>query len=188
MTLTELLGALSGVLDQIGIPYMIVGSLASAFHGEPRATQDVDVVIDPSIAQLDELMRSFDRASFYVGDGRTALVRRGMFNVVDTTSGWKVDFIIRKDREFSVVELARRLEAQVLGVRVRIAAPEDTVLTKLEWSLISGSDRQVSDAAAIIAVGGADLDWGHLRAWAHHLGVDDLLRRAEAEAAGEPPG
>ena len=90
MNLSELLGWIARTLDEIGIPYMVVGSLASTFHGEPRATQDVDVVIDPSPEQLDDLLLNLDPAVFYVGDVVAALHRRDMFNLVDTTSGWNL--------------------------------------------------------------------------------------------------
>ena len=45
---SELLRAAVAWLDQAGIPYMIVGSYASTFHGEPRMTRDIDVVVDPN--------------------------------------------------------------------------------------------------------------------------------------------
>ena len=175
VTLEQLLLFVTGALDRVGIPYMVVGSLASTVHGEPRATQDVDIVIDPDRAQLDELLAGLDRSVFYVGSAQAALDRRDMFNVVDTTSGWKVDFIIRKDREFSIVELDRRTEVEVLGIRLFVASPEDTILAKLEWSAASGSDRQLADAAAVVLVSGELLDWDHLHRWADVLGVAERL-------------
>lgn len=39
-------------LEAAGIPYMLTGSFAAAFHGSPRATQDIDFVIAPTPAQL----------------------------------------------------------------------------------------------------------------------------------------
>jgi len=178
VTLRDLLEMVAGALDSAGIPYMVVGSLASTFHGEPRATQDVDIVIDPQPDQLAALLRSFDADAFYLGDGQQALARRGMFNVIDVTSGWKVDFIVRRDRPFSTTELNRRIDAEVLGIRLSIATAEDTILAKLEWAATSGSERQLADAAAVIAVSGELLDWEHLRHWAENLGVADQLDRA----------
>jgi hypothetical protein len=175
VTLPELLAALASTLDRIGVPYMVVGSLASAYHGEPRATQDVDVVIDPSADQMAELLNAFDPSLFYVGDGRAALADRTMFNVIELSSGWKIDFIVRRPRAFSVEELERRLEAEIVGIRVFLASAEDTVLSKLEWSAASGSERQLSDAASVVMVQGDTLDWDHLERWARVLGVEDDL-------------
>jgi len=178
MTLGDLLKVVTEALHRADVPYMVVGSLASTFHGEPRATQDIDIVIDPEPEQLADLLRSFDAGTFYVGDGEAALAARSMFNVIDVTSGWKIDFIVRKDRAFSAVEMSRRIDAEVLGVPLYIATAEDTVVAKLEWAASSGSERQVADAAAVIAVSGDTLDWNHLHRWADALGLSDLLRRA----------
>ncbi len=66
----------------------------------------------------------------------------------------------------------------MLGVDVWLATAEDTVLAKLEWAAQGGSDRQVADAAAVLAVAGDGLDDGYLDEWAGRLGVTELLARA----------
>ena len=176
MSLGELLAWLGRTLEDLHIPYMVVGSLASTFHGEPRTTQDIDVVIDPSPAQLDQLLSGLDPSLFYVDDARRALARRDLFNLIDTTSGWKVDFIIRKERAFSELEMERRVPVELLGVELFVATAEDTVLAKLEWAVASRSERQVADAAAVLSISGAGLDWDHLWRWAEVLGVGGRLR------------
>jgi len=104
-----------------------------------------------------------------------------MFNVIDLASGWKIDFIVRRDRAFSAAEMSRRIDAEVLGVRIFIATAEDTVVAKLEWAAVSGSERQLTDAASVIAVSGDRLDWDHLHRWADALGLTEHLRRAIRE-------
>ncbi len=52
MSLVELLQTVVEALDRAGIPHMVAGSVASTFHGEPRATQDIDFVIDPDATAL----------------------------------------------------------------------------------------------------------------------------------------
>jgi len=133
---------------------MIAGSFASAAHGLPRTTQDLDVVIDPPSTQALELMvGSMPTDEYYVDAdaARESLRRRSMFNVVDHSSGWKIDFIIRKNRDFSREEFARRMPFSLLDVPVFVASPEDTVVAKLEWSKLSGgSERQRRDVAGIL--------------------------------------
>ena len=166
---------MADALRSAGVPFMVVGSLASTLHGEPRATRNVDIVIDPTAAQLADLLERFGDGTFYVDDAMEALTHRDLFNVIHPGSGWKVDFVIRKDRPFSIAELGRREEVDLLGVGLDVATAEDTVLAKLEWARIGGSERQLSDAASVIAVSGDGLDWDHLRTWAEALGVTDLL-------------
>jgi hypothetical protein len=158
---------------------MLVGSFASTSHGAPRATQDIDVVIDPTPDALNRFLRAFDPDRVYVSSSaHAAVASRDQFNLIDTASGWKVDLIVRKERPFSVSEFARRQPTRMLGIDVCVATAEDTVLAKLEWAAMGQSDRQVTDAATVLTVGADDLDDEYLTYWAAELGVSDLLARA----------
>ena len=129
---------------------MLAGSLASSYHGEPRATQDFDIVVDPpSDEALDQFVGSLDR-ELYVGDHRAALARREPFNVIDVSSGWKVDLIVRRDRPYSRTEFERRQPADIEGIPDYVATAEDTILTKLEWARLDESERQFRDVEAIV--------------------------------------
>ncbi|MGN6106037.1 MAG: hypothetical protein ACTHU0_13095 [Kofleriaceae bacterium] len=56
---------------------MIAGSFASTFHGVPRATHDIDIVIDPSRSALDALLRSFDDgAPTYVATAEDSVIAK----------------------------------------------------------------------------------------------------------------
>ncbi len=175
--LQDLLERLVQLLDASGVPFMIAGSFASAAHGLPRTTQDIDVVIDPpSHRELDALVKSMAPDRYYVDAdaARDALRRRSMFNVVDQTSGWKVDFIVRKDRPFSQDEFARRMKLTLLGVPVFVASAEDTIVAKLEWSKLSGgSERQGRDVAGIVATIGSELDLPYIERWVRDLDLTD---------------
>jgi hypothetical protein len=162
---------------------MIAGSLASTLHGEPRSTQDIDLVIDPTPEQLAAFVEGLDRARFYVGDAFGALERRDQFNVIDVTTGWKVDLIVRKERPFSQTEFDRRQPAVMLGVTTAVASVEDTILAKLEWAKAGDSDRQRRDVTAMINVQRSTLDIDYLRHWAEALDVtaelDAAIRTAD---------
>jgi hypothetical protein len=175
--LQELLERLVRLLDAAGVPFMIAGSFASAAHGLPRATQDLDMVIDPpSPEALDALVRSLSQDEYYVDAeaARDALRFRSMFNVVDHASGWKIDFIIRKNRAFSREEFGRRTRFVLLDVLVYVASPEDTIVAKLEWSKQSdGSERQRRDIAGILATVDRDLDRAYIERWVRDLDLTD---------------
>ena len=177
------LAALAHRLEAAGIPFMVSGSLASSFHGQPRATNDVDLVVDPTPESLTSFLRSLP-PEWYVSQPAAlyALRRRSMFNVVDPESGWKADLVIRKDREFSSTELSRRMPAEVLGEPVPVATPEDVILTKLEWSRDSESDRQYRDAVGVALLRWDELDRAYLATWAKQLEVEALLGRLLDEA------
>ena len=87
----ELLRLIVTLLDDAGIGHMVAGSFASTFHGEPRMTRDIDLVIDPTSDSIKQFAESLDRDRFYVGDAILAVERRDMVNVIDMTTGWAVE-------------------------------------------------------------------------------------------------
>lgn len=178
---------IKALLEAAGIPYMVVGSFASTIHGEPRTTRDLDLVVDPTPAALDHFLAHLDLDAFYVDPdvARDALRRRGMFNVIDMRSAWKVDLVIRRDRPFSREELARRTDQELLGVVVPTASAEDTIIAKLEWAQQGASERQLGDVVGILRVRGASLDLAYIQRWVDALGLEDRWERARALAGAE---
>ena len=159
------------------MPYMVSGSIGSGLHGEPRASRDVDVVIDPNEESLAALLRAFS-ADWYVSRdaAEAALREREMFNV-DAATGWKADLVIRKDRPYSAEEFSRRQRAELFGTTAWVVSAEDSILSKLEWARAGGSARQIEDAAAVVRAKTARLDVEYLRRWAAALGVSAKLER-----------
>ncbi len=113
MTFGELLALVVERLDRAGIPFMVTGSLASSYHGEPRSTRDVDIVIDPEPASRDQFVEDLVSAGFYVDreTAREALANRSQFDAIGPAAA-KVDFIIRRERPFSLEEFGRRQHAK----------------------------------------------------------------------------
>lgn len=146
MSQSKLLIEAIEALESAGVGYMLTGSLASSIQGEPRATHDVDLVIEVDIAVVDALAKAFGTDEYYF-DGlaaRDALGRGGMFNLIDTTSGDKVDFWALTQEAFDQSRFHRRLTAEVFGRALVVSAPEDTILQKLKWAALrSGSERQL---------------------------------------------
>jgi len=179
LTAAEFLSRLVAMLDAAGMPHMLAGSFASAFHGTPRATQDIDLVIDATPVALDVFVAHASDSGYYVDADRAleALRRRRQFNVIDARSGWKADLVVRKERLFSREEFARRVPATVLGVALFVASAEDTILAKLEWAARTDSERQLMDVAGILRVKQAALDREYIDRWARALGVVDLWQR-----------
>lgn len=177
---------IKALLDAAEIPHMVVGSFASTVHGEPRTTQDLDLVIDPSTSALDRFLAALDLDAFYVDPdtARDALRRRSMFNIIDMRSAWKVDLMIRKDRPFSREELSRRADQDILGVMVPTASPEDTIIAKLEWAKQGASERQLRDVVGVLRVRGDSLDRDYIARWIDALGLEEQWERAREIEAG----
>ena len=182
MSAGDFLARLVALLEAAGIPHMVAGSFASTFHGVARATQDLDVVVAPAGAALDALLASLDPDVYYVDPdtARDALRRRSQFNVIDMTTGWKADLIIRKDRPFSIGEFARRQPVELMGTRTYVATAEDSIVAKLEWAKQSDSTRQLRDVAGIVATRADALDVDYVERWVSALGLEAEWARVRA--------
>lgn len=176
MSFKNFLSCLIRKLDTAAVPYMISGSMGSSSYGEPRATNDIDIIIDPTVKQLNKFVQSIGD-KYYLNEETAfdAVNKRSMFNIIDSSTGWKADLIIRKDRKFSKVEFERRVQGKIAGIDVFLATPEDTILSKLEWLKSSGSDRQYRDALGIAAIQWEQLDKSYLLTWAKELKIEDVF-------------
>ena len=103
------------------------------------------------------------------------------FNVIDPRSALKIDFWLLTDDPFEQAMFARRLEREVLGITAWIATPEDVILHKLYWDRLTPSERQLGDAAGIVAIREQSLDVDYLREHAKQLAVSETLERLLAK-------
>jgi hypothetical protein len=184
MSVDDFFDRLIAAIERAGVPYMLTGSYASAAHGTPRATNDIDIVIAPSPDQLHKLLREFPDDRYYADDidAFESLARQSQFNVIDFATSWKADLIFRKDREFSRVEFARRGRHEIAGRSVYLVSPEDIVIAKLEWGKMGESERQIEDAAGVIRRQGSALDMAYVEHWVRELQLEDQWRRARNKA------
>ena len=163
---------------------MLVGSHASSIHGTPRATYDIDIVIDPTSIELERFLGLFPESDFYVSKeaAREALEHRRQFNLIEIGSGWKVDLIIPERRAFNQAEMARRTQRQFNSVPVDVATAEDTIVAKLDWSKAGGSERQLEDVAGILRLRGDMLDIAYIEQWVQALELERQWERARVLA------
>lgn len=175
-------------LEKLRVAYVVGGSFASSLHGEPRSTNDVDVVADLDLATARRFVESLGE-DFYADASAAidAVQAGGSFNVVHIESAVKVDIFVAGVDPLDQERLRRRLRITVNGLdnqlTLYVDTAEDVVLRKLEWYRRGGetSERQWRDVLAVLRVQ-QRLDDTYLRTWAHRLGIADLLVRALSEA------
>lgn len=187
MSVPDVFQRITTALDQAGIGYMVTGSFASAHYGAPRSTQDIDLVIEATPAQLQAFIEALPSKEYYadLAAGLDALQRQSLFNVIDLATGWKIDLIIRKSRPYSQEEFRRRQRVNLHNVSLFVASAEDVIISKLEWANLAESRRQIEDVATILRVRWDSLDHAYLEKWIAELGLKEEWGEAR-RAAGFP--
>jgi hypothetical protein len=176
---SELLRRFIEIVDRLGIPYLITGSMATIAYGEPRFTNDIDVVVPLRLDQVDRFCESFPAPEFYCyrESVMQAVRDRFQFNIIHSESGLKIDVIIPDDSDFNRSRLAR-------GVRlpggpdfeICFASLEDVILKKLEYYRLGGSDKHIRDIAGVLKVQQDRVDYDYIKTWAKKLGLGDTWR------------
>lgn len=177
MEQADLLRRLLGILEAMEVPYMVVGSLASAAYGEPRMTQDVDIVVDPTEEQVRRLCRFFPSSEFYVSEESAldAMRRKTQFNIIDSLSANKIDVMIVPDSNWGRSELSRRRRMRILpDLDGYCARPEDVILGKMSYYAEGGSEKHLRDITGILKVSAADVDLDYVSRWAQTLGLNEV--------------
>lgn len=166
---------------------MLTGSYGCSAYGMGRASQDIDLVIAAGGTQIKKLLEQLSQNSFYAESNAAleACRRKSMFNAIDNITVIKVDFIFRKDRNFSQEEFRRRKTALVQGVQLSVATAEDIVISKLEWAKIGESGRQIEDVVGILKIQGTNLDRPYIEKWVQELDLCDQWERARQLAGVE---
>ena len=173
------------VLDGAGIQYMVSGSIAASLQGEPRSTHDIDIVVAIDKTDVARLMAAFQPPDFYLYEDAIidAIDQESVFNLIDMKTGDKVDFWILTDDPFDKSRFGRKYEEQVLGTRVSVSSPEDTILVKLRWAKLSGgSEKQFTDALRVYEVQFDKLDLDYLGHWAKELSVESMFKALQDAA------
>lgn len=155
---------------------MLSGSIALNVYSVPRYTRDIDIVIELGSTNFSDFTEIFaNRACYFHRESaEEAVIRQGMFNVIDWKSGMKIDFIIRKNDAFQRTEFERRQRKTVLlGVDCWVISPEDLVLAKLLWIQQLYSQQQTDDIKNILHDCPA-LDRLYIVDWIRKLRLNDF--------------
>lgn len=177
--------ALARRLEALGIEYLVTGSIASSLQGEPRATHDIDVVVELHAADLAPLLQGFGEPDYYVSaDAAADAVRSGgHFNIIHLPTGAKIDFWMLQNSPFDRSRFERRRHTAFFETRLFVSSPEDTILMKLYWARASGgSEKQFGDARSVYELQFQTLDMPYMQRWVEALEIGDLWEKLKAQA------
>jgi hypothetical protein len=178
MTEQELLVDCLRRLNGIAFTYYLTGSMASNYWGIPRTTHDLDFVIQLPPSGIENIVSAFS-PDYFLDEAavRAAYQPPHQFNAIDTRSALKVDFWLPRPAPFDHEMLSRRVRVTLFGEPAWIASAEDCILHKLVWNQITPSERQLRDAAGVVAVQAENLDATYLKKWGELLNVSGELNQ-----------
>ncbi|MBM3284585.1 MAG: nucleotidyltransferase family protein [Candidatus Aminicenantes bacterium] len=177
MEQSELLGHLVRCLETLNIPYFVTGAVASIAYGEPRLTNDIDVVAQINERQIDKLKACFPEEEFYLDSDsiREAIRRRHQFNIIHPASGLKIDVMISKEDAFDKSRFARIKRMRPLeDTEANFSSPEDVIIKKMEYYKEGASEKHIRDIMGMIKISGDLVDFEYIALWAKQLNLEDI--------------
>jgi hypothetical protein len=187
MEQSDLLGFVVRAIEGMGVAYFVTGSTATIFYGEPRLTNDIDVVVDISETQVAEFCRRFPEDEFYVSEAaaREAARSNGQFNVIHPASGLKVDVIVPAPTRFNQSRFARVRRIQAAGdLQACFTSPEDAIIKKMDSYREGGSEKHLRDIAGVLKTSGVQIDRAYIEEWAREMDLMEIWTTIQNAAGG----
>jgi len=169
-------------LNRARIRYVLTGSVAAIFYGEPRLTHDADFIVLLNQTQILALSTLFASSDFYVPppdviEMEAKRESRGHFNIIHMGSGFKADFYLAGADTMNQWALANSRQLDYRGEHVHVAPPEYVIVRKLEFYREGHSEKHLRDIRSILQMSGGQLDRKALDQWISHLGLAGEWRR-----------
>lgn len=173
----ELLKQIVEIMSRLGIPYLVTGSVAAMAYGEPRLTNDIDIVAGIEYKDVIGLLAAFPSEQFYIDEEsiREAIRCQKQFNIIHPASGLKIDIIIRDKTPFNDSRFSRirRIKAGE-SFEANFAAPEDVIIMKMHYYREGGSEKHLRDISGIIKISGAEIDRAYIALWAQKMNLTEV--------------
>lgn len=179
MEQSELLRYVVAAIERLGLQYMVTGSVATIFYGEPRLTNDIDIVLALPPGRVKAFCREFPATEFYLDEEMVeqAVRDRGQFNIIHPASGLKIDVIIPEDTPFNRIRFVRASRVQPAeDYDASFASVEDVIIKKMEYYREGGSEKHLRDITGVLKISGDRLDRAYIAEWATKLGLESIWK------------
>lgn len=180
----ELLRRIVETLESLDLPYLITGSIATILYGEPRFTNDIDVVVQLPAKRINALVEAFPGDEFHLDPERIrqAVAAKSQFNILHPASGLKIDVMIPAMDAFDRSRFSRAARVHPADdYEATFASPEDVIVKKMQFYSAGGSDRHLRDIAGVLRISSAEIDRDYVTDWADRLGLREIWDRVLEE-------
>lgn len=188
LEITAFLKLILDALKASKVEYLIGGAIAEWAWGEPRATQDLDIVINLPVKAIGRFSKELEKRNMLVPADiilDTMMEDRAdiPLNAIHMYSGLKADlYLMRDGDELRQNAFQRRLLVDYgppIG-EVYVHSPEDLILYKLMYLGLSGQPKHARDIAAILKAKKDQLDYGYIDGWVDRLGLISVWQEIRA--------
>jgi hypothetical protein len=173
----ELLQKIVEEFEQLQIPYIVTGAVAAIAYGEPRLTNDIDIVASIEERHISDLLKAFPQDEFFITEEmiRDAILHLGQFNIIHPESGLKVDVILKQNTPFdnSRFDRTRRIYPSET-YQANFASPEDVIIKKLEYYKEGESEKHLRDITGILKISGDSLDFDYINEWSNRMSFTEI--------------
>jgi hypothetical protein len=171
------------------VAYAIVGSVAAISYGETRMTADMDVLASIEPRHVNALLQTFQSPDWYVSESAIcdAIRNRRQFNIIHTSTGNKIDVIVRRtDEDTKALERAIRRPV-TRTTEGFIANPNDVIAGKLRYYAEGESPKHLSDIASMLKVSQELIDTEELERRADEIGILPVWKAILERVRSAPP-
>lgn len=165
----KLLKRVCSALNKAKIPYMLSGSIALNLYSVPRMTRDIDIVIEMNLNQVNNFISLFKDSYLDKDMIMDEIKRNGMFNVIDNETGFKIDFILRKNSEYYRLAFKNRIKTTEYETELYVISLNDLILAKIIWIQDYQSDQQMFDINNLLT--NKNVDFKYINYWIDKLNL-----------------
>lgn len=177
----ELVTSLAAFFEKNHIPYMITGAWSVIFYGRPRASHDIDYVVELYPKDIDQVLKAVDslRLEFLIQKQqiRYGIEHTSIFQIIHRPTLLKIDVWLLTTDPFDKSRFRRKKIVKIFNTQTAIASAEDTILQKLRWNKQANLEKHRIDAAFVYQIQEKQLDHTYLIFWAKKLGVTKQLKQ-----------
>lgn len=181
---SDLLVLLAEKLERLQLSYFVTGSIATIIYGEPRFTNDIDVVVQLHADDVELFCQGFPSPDFYVSEEavNTAIRNCRQFNIIHPSSGLNIDVMVPMDCPYNASRFQRKQQLRVAeGNSIWFGSPEDVILKKLDYYQQGQSDKHIRDILGVMKIQGQKLDRGYIDDWSTKLKLANVWQSVKSQ-------
>jgi len=191
LDITDFLKLMLESLEAAGVEYLIGGAIAEWAWGEPRATQDLDIIINlpiKSVVRFSEELKKRDMLvpADIILDAMVEDRADIPLNAIHMYSGLKADLYLMRDGDALRQSAFQRRVLVDYGPpigKVYVHSAEDLILYKLLYLGLSGQPKHARDIAAILRAKKNQIDFGYIEEWVTQLGLGSVWKELQDNIA-----